>query len=118
MMLGFYFFSVFFTVNCPYGELCPTAKNPRARIEPEKTQSVLYHLNPHDLAHSQATLNNSILPLERTPCLLGVTFNPHFTQALPRINILKTLTCTYQLGSAKGNHTYHLYVPYPVPFHV
>ena len=26
--------------------------------------------------------------------------------------------CWYQLGSAKGNHTYHLYVPYPVPFHV
>ena len=47
------------------------------------------------------TLNNSILSLERNPCILGVTFDPHFkfnahvkslvTRALHRINILKTL---------------------------
>ena len=28
--------------------------------------------------HPQLTLNNSIPPLEHTPCTLGVTFNPHF----------------------------------------
>ena len=54
--------------------------------------------------HPQVTLNNSILSLERTPCILGVTFDPHFkfnahfkslvTRALPRINILKALTGT------------------------
>ena len=46
--------------------------------------------------------DNSILPLERTPCILGVTFDPHFkfnahvkslvTRAVPRIYILKALT--------------------------
>ena len=56
--------------------------------------------------HPQVTLNNSILPLERTPCILGMTFNPHLkfnthvtskslvTRALPRIYILKALTGT------------------------
>ena len=28
--------------------------------------------------HPQVTLNNSLLPLEKTPCILGVTFEPHF----------------------------------------
>ena len=28
--------------------------------------------------HPQVSLNNSILPLERIPCILGVTFDPHF----------------------------------------
>ena len=28
--------------------------------------------------HPQVTLNNSTLTLERTPCILGVTFEPHF----------------------------------------
>ena len=27
--------------------------------------------------HPQVTLNNSILPMKRTPCILGVTFDPH-----------------------------------------
>ena len=41
------------------------------------------------------SLNNSILPLEKTPGILGVTFNPHFKfNSLPRINILKALTGT------------------------
>ena len=54
--------------------------------------------------HPRVTLNNSILPLERTPSILDVTFDPHFkfnahikssvTWALPRINILKALTST------------------------
>ena len=54
--------------------------------------------------YPQVTLNNFILPLERTPCILGVTSDPHFkfnghikssvTRALPRINILKGLTGT------------------------
>jgi len=54
--------------------------------------------------HPQVTLNNSILPLERNLCILGVPFDPYFkfnahvkslvTRALPRINILKALTGT------------------------
>ena len=28
--------------------------------------------------HPQITLNSSILPLERTPCIIRVTFDPHF----------------------------------------
>ena len=54
--------------------------------------------------HPQVTLSDSVLPLERNPCILGVTFDPHFkfnahvkslvTRALPRINILKALTGT------------------------
>ena len=52
--------------------------------------------------HPQVPLNNSLLLLERTPCILGVTYDPYFkfnshdkplvTKALPRINILKGLT--------------------------
>ena len=51
--------------------------------------------------HPQVTLNNSILHLEKTACMLGVTFDPHFKvnayiksivdRASPRINILMTL---------------------------
>ena len=54
--------------------------------------------------HPRVTMNNSILPLERTPCVLGLTFDAHFkfnahvkslvTRALPLINILKALTGT------------------------
>ena len=54
--------------------------------------------------HPQVTLNNSILPLEWTPCPLGVSFDSHFkfnahvkslvTRALPVINILKASTGT------------------------
>ena len=54
--------------------------------------------------HPQVTQNNSMLPLERTPNILGVTFDHHFkfnahvkslvTRALPRINILRALTGT------------------------
>ena len=70
--------------------------------------------------HHQVTLNSSILPLETTPFILGVTFDPHFkfnapiksfiNRPLPRINILITeVHYWYQLGLAKGNHNYHLY---------
>ena len=51
---------------------------------------------------------------------LHFKFNPRIkslvTRALPRINILEG-TFWYQLGSAKGDHTYHVFVPYPNPFH-
>ena len=56
------------------------------------------------IIHPRVTPNNSILPLERTPCILKVTFDPHFkfntyvkfvvTLTLLRINILKDLTGT------------------------
>ena len=49
-------------------------------------------------------MNNSLLPLENTPRILEVTFDPHFKfnthvkstviQASPRINILKALAGT------------------------
>ena len=44
--------------------------------------------------HIQVILKNSMLPLERTPCILGVAFDhchvkSLVTQSLPRINILK-----------------------------
>ena len=49
--------------------------------------------------HPRVTLNNTLLPLERTPHILGVTFDPHFkfwahlksilTRTSPRINIIK-----------------------------
>ena len=55
-------------------------------------------------SNPRVTLSNSIMPLERTPCTLGVTFDPHFkinahvksvvTRALPRNNILKAPTGT------------------------
>ena len=67
--------------------------------------------------HPQVTLNNYILPLERIPCILGVTFDPDFklnahvkssvTRALPRINILRTLIGT-NWGQKKINCTYQL----------
>ena len=54
--------------------------------------------------HPTVTLNNTILPLNRNPRILGVTFDPHFTfsphitsiinKASPRINILKALAGT------------------------
>ena len=54
--------------------------------------------------HPQVTLNNSILPLERTQSIPGVTLDPHFkfnahvkslvTRSLLRINILKLLAGT------------------------
>ena len=54
--------------------------------------------------YPQVIQNNSLLPLERTHCILGVTFDVHFksnayvksivTQALPRINIFKSLAGT------------------------
>ena len=77
--------------------------------------------------HPQVTLNNSILPLERTPCILGVTFDPHFkfnahvkslvTRALPRINILKALTGT-NWGQQMETILITYQVFYQVPFHV
>ena len=54
--------------------------------------------------HIQVTLNNYLLRLKKTPCILGVTFYPHFkfnthvkslvTRVLPRINILQALIGT------------------------
>ena len=54
--------------------------------------------------HHQVTLNICLLPLERTPLILGVTFDPRFKfnahvkfivfWALPCINILKALAGT------------------------
>jgi len=67
-------------------------------ISASKSTITLFTLYP------QLTLNNSILPLERTPCLLRITFDPHFkfnahvkslvTGTLPCINILKALAGT------------------------
>ena len=70
--------------------------------------------------HPQVTLNNFIQPLRRTPCILGVTFDPHFkfndkslvTRALSRINILKALAGT-NWGQTR-NHAYHLCIPFHV----
>ena len=52
----------------------------------------------------QVTLNNSILPSERTPCILRETLDSHFKfdahvkslviRTLSRINIIKALTGT------------------------
>ena len=54
--------------------------------------------------HFCVTYNNSLLPLERTPRMLGVTSDPHFTckanfqtivtRATSRINILKAIAVT------------------------
>ena len=62
---------------------------------------------PHRLqshAHPSVTLNGCELPLERTPRILGITLDPHFTftphitslvaRASPRLNILKALAGT------------------------
>ena len=56
------------------------------------------HTNP------PVSLHNTVLPLERNPCILGVTFDPHFTfsphissiisRASPRLNILRALAGT------------------------
>ena len=76
--------------------------------------------------HPQVTLNYSILPPERTFCILGVTFDPPFkfnvhvkslvTRALPLINILKAPTGT---NWGQQNETILItYISYSVPFHV
>ena len=65
--------------------------------------------------HPKVTLNNSILSLERTACILGVTFGPHLKL---NAHVKSLVPLWYQLRSVKGNYTYHLYVPYSVPFHV
>ena len=81
-----------FTVSAPF---ISALKSTVTLFIPQFVQSSTHH---------QVTRNNSILPLERTPCILGVTFYPHFkfnvhvrssvTQALSHINNLKALTGT------------------------
>ena len=81
--------------------------------------------------HLQVTLNSSILPIERTSFILRVTFNPHFkfnahvkslvTGYLPRIKVdpgTSSKPLLVPTGVRKVNHTYHLYVTYPISFHV
>ena len=89
--------------------------------------SKIYHHSNHTNTHPQVTLNNSILPLERTPCIMGVIFWSSLQIQYPcQIFSHPGLTpyqhpqgpYWYQLGSTKRNHTYHLYVTYPVSFHV
>jgi len=67
--------------------------------------------------HPQVTLSDSVLPLERNPCILGVTFDPHLkfnAHVKSLVNLSLTLyqhpqgPYWYQLGSAKGNYSHHL----------
>ena len=67
--------------------------------------------------HPQVTLNNSTLPLENTPCILGVTLDSHFEfnadvkSLVTQASIFSQLPqgpYWYQPESVKGNHTYHL----------
>ena len=81
-------------------ERCLAISAPKSTITLFTPQFAKFSTDP------KVTLNNSILPLERTPCMMGVTSNLHFkfndhvhvkslvTRALPRINILKSLTGT------------------------
>ena len=75
-----------------------------AIFTPKSTVTLITPQFAQSNTHPQVTRNSSILLLERTPCILGVTFDPHFklnahiksivTRASPRINILKALTGT------------------------
>ena len=75
--------------------------------------------------HPQVTLINSLLPLGKTPCILGVTIDPHFNfyaylesshLGSPRINILKDFAGTD--WGQQEEITCHLYVFYPIYFQV
>ena len=69
--------------------------------------------------HTRVILNNSLLPLERTPCIpTHFKFMSMSDYSLPGFTPYSPVAGMYQLVSTKGNPTYHLYVPYPVPFHV
>ena len=79
-----------FTVSAPF---ISGPKSTTILFTPQLAQSNTHH---------QVTLNNSILPMERTPCILGMTLDPHIKfnvrslvdHALPRNNTLKALTDT------------------------
>ena len=99
-------------------------------ISVPKSTIILFILFCSSFQHpSPSHLSNSILPLERNTCILGVTFDPHFkfnahvrsliTRVLPRINILKVHTGT-NWGQQKETILITLirYVPNPVSFHV
>ena len=68
--------------------------------------------------HTQVILNNSILPFDFRPSLqiqypCQIFSHPGLTPYQHPQG-----PYWYQLGSAKINYTYHLCVPYTVPFHV
>ena len=74
-------------------------------ISAPKSSVTLFTSHTHQShTHPTVSLDNTILPLERNPRILGVTFDPHFTftphinsiisRATPRLNILRALAGT------------------------
>ena len=70
-----------------------------------KSSVTLFTSHTHEShTHPAVSLDNDTLPLNRKPCILGVTFDPHFTfsphissiitRATPRLNILRALAGT------------------------
>ena len=87
-------------------------------ISAPKSTITLFTSDRHQShTHPQVTLNNSPLPLERNPRILGVTFDPHFTftphitslisRATSRLNILKALA-----GTNWGQHKETIIITY------
>ena len=82
-----------------------------AIFAPKSTITLLNPQFAQSNTNPQVTLNNTLLPLERTPCIIGVTFDPHFkfnthvqfivSRASPRINILKALAGTTEVSKRK-----------------
>ena len=90
----------------------------------------LYLLQNSPSPSSPLNLHNLALilvSLWTTPCYLGGK-HPHTRRDLRVATLISDPSFIlyqhpqshwwYQLGSAKGNHPYHLYIPYPNPFHV
>ncbi len=80
------------------------------KISPQKSTVMLATPDSHQSKyHPQVAINNILLPLDKTPKILGVTFDTHFTftphcqtvikKASKRITILKALA-----GTSWGQH--------------
>ena len=81
------------------------AEERQLRISPSKSHITLFTSDTHQsYLDPHVTLNGSLLPLERHPKILGVTFDPHFTfrphvqsiatRATDRLKIIKALAGT------------------------
>ena len=93
---------------CHFGKgkvIVEWAENNRLRIAQEKSSISLFTpLHEQFPAHPQVQLKNSTLPLDKTPKIMGVRFDPSFTftpnikevtlKCSNRLNILKALSGT------------------------
>ena len=92
-------------LNDSLGPITDWARENHLKIAPSKSSVTLFTPWTKQFnAHPQITTNNSVLPLEKNPKILGVTFDPQFTftthckniatKCSSRLNILKALAGT------------------------